>query len=594
MSLREAPILLPRPRRMTVKEGFGELPPGAVTLGGDVPTDWRRFVPDGRVVNPVEARVRCRIDDTSAHPQSYRLLVERTGSDARVEIRAPNLIGISYGLRTFAQLRYTCGPALPALEIVDQPQFTVRGVLWDVSRDRVPTMELLRRLVQLFAFWKINHLQLYTEHTFAYQGHEVVWKDASPITAEEVVELDALCRELGITLAANQACFGHMTRWLQHPPYADLAETHGRWRFGSEWRTGPFSLCPMDPRALRLVEDLLSQLLPNFSSRLVNINCDETYDVGQGRSQAAAAEGRLNSVWWEFVNGIVRAVRKHGFRAMMWADIPLQHPEALSMMPKDVIALVWGYEPDSALLEHCNRLADWGFRVWVCPGTSSWRSITGRTAERRGNYQTAVMAARESGADGFIVTDWGDLGHRQQLPVSLHGLAEGADAAWSGSTRSDWDPRASGIYAFGDPDGYIGVWLDRLGDVDRALRAAHHFKNKSALFNDLHRAWNALSPSEGRKKWLEVVESLDELDRQFPAQGDILVRAELRHTWEAAKFAADRAVLRRSKVKPQSKVESLRHRREQIITEHRRLWLLRSRPGGLDDSCRYYREVDLG
>jgi len=29
----------------------------------------------------------------------------------------------------------------------------------------------------------------------------------------------------------------------------------------------------------------------------------------------------------------------------------------------------------------------------------------------------------------------------------------------------------------------------------------------------------------------------------------------------------------------------------EIIKEHRRLWLLRSRPGGLDDSCRYYGQV---
>jgi hypothetical protein len=32
---------------------------------------------------------------------------------------------------------------------------------------------------------------------------------------------------------------------------------------------------------------------------------------------------------------------------------------------------------------------------------------------------------------------------------------------------------------------------------------------------------------------------------------------------------------------------------EGIIAEHRRLWLLRSRVGGLDHSCTYYRNIDL-
>ena len=46
-------------------------------------------------------------------------------------------------------------------------------------------METLYGLVDLMASWKFNQLQLYTEHTFAYAGHEVVWKDASPITPEK-------------------------------------------------------------------------------------------------------------------------------------------------------------------------------------------------------------------------------------------------------------------------------------------------------------------------------------------------------------------------------------------------------------------------
>lgn len=32
------------------------------------------------------------------------------------------------------------------------------------------------------------------EHTFAYSGHEEVWKDASPFTPAEIVELHAYCK----------------------------------------------------------------------------------------------------------------------------------------------------------------------------------------------------------------------------------------------------------------------------------------------------------------------------------------------------------------------------------------------------------------
>ena len=37
------------------------------------------------------------------------------------------------------------------------------------------------------------------EHTFAYADHEVVWRDASPLTGEDVLELNEVCRANNIS-----------------------------------------------------------------------------------------------------------------------------------------------------------------------------------------------------------------------------------------------------------------------------------------------------------------------------------------------------------------------------------------------------------
>ena len=79
---------------------------------------------------------------------------------------------------------------LPVLKIQDQPNFARRGVMLDISRDKVPTLATTLALVELLASLKINELQLYMEHTFAYAGHEQVWQDASPFTGAEIEELD--------------------------------------------------------------------------------------------------------------------------------------------------------------------------------------------------------------------------------------------------------------------------------------------------------------------------------------------------------------------------------------------------------------------
>ena len=252
----------------------------------------------------------------------------------------------------------------------------VRGVMLDVSRDRVPTMDHLLATVDLLASLKFNHLQLYTEHTFAYAGHEEVWRGWSPITPDEVRTLDERCRARGITLAANQNCFGHLAHWLRHPRYAPLAETHGEWMFMDWPRSGPFSLCPLDPGSIELIDDLLGQLLPCFSSGLVNIGCDETFDVGQGRSREEVArrgEGGRVSLYLDFVRQICDRVRARDFRPMFWADIALSQPECIGDIPEDMIALAWGYEPDAPFARWCDLLRSAAGRARTSPGREGTR-----------------------------------------------------------------------------------------------------------------------------------------------------------------------------------------------------------------------------
>ena len=89
-------------------------------------------------------------------------------------------------------------------------------------------------------------------------------------------------------------------------------------------------------------------------------------------------------------------VRECGKRSMYWADVPLSHAELLAHIPRDMIALAWGYEPSSPFdswAEKLCSLPQGPEGAWLCPGTSSWRSIAGRTTERRGNIAAEIGRA---------------------------------------------------------------------------------------------------------------------------------------------------------------------------------------------------------
>jgi N-acetyl-beta-hexosaminidase len=113
---------------------------------------------------------------------------------------------------------------MPCLSIIDYPDFQSRGVMLDISRDKVPTLQTLCELTDRLASWKINQLQLYTEHTFAYRNHPEPWENSSPFTGEDIIILDEYCKQRYIELVPNQNSFGHMHRWLKLPRYKPLAE----------------------------------------------------------------------------------------------------------------------------------------------------------------------------------------------------------------------------------------------------------------------------------------------------------------------------------------------------------------------------------
>jgi hypothetical protein len=520
--------------------------------------------------------------DSGLPPQGYHLSISPTG----VDIRAADRAGLFYAQKTFDQIRRQSPWRLPCLEIHDWPDFPVRGVMLDISRDKVPTMTTLFDLIDKLASWKINHLQLYTEHTFAYADHADVWQNASPITAEEISALDAYCRDRFIELVPNQNSFGHMERWLKLPRYRHLAEvTDGaETPWGFRWK-GPFSLCPTDPAAIEFLANLYNELLPNFTSRLFNVGCDETFDIGQGRSRAEAERIGKTRLYLEFLKKVHALVQKHGRTMMFWGDIIIDEPKLISELPRPIVALEWGYEADHPFDNDGRLFAESGVPFFVCPGTSSWLSIAGRTDNMLANQRAAAANGRKHGAIGFLNTDWGDHGHLQYLPISYPGFAAGAAASWCEEANRDLDlPAVLNVHAFEDPADVLGKLACDLGNVYQSVGKL--MKNSSALFRILIPSSTHKDPLEGiTLDNLRSAESvIDKAMSRLPdSRADNLTKDEFSNAAAMLRHACRRGMW---KLDPTSQsTTQLADDIAIIIAEHRRLWLARNRTGGLDDSA---------
>jgi hexosaminidase len=504
------PPLLPTPAHMQRSEGLLHLPAAGVILIEAQPAqsilgaarllqetlrtfcgrDWPLVAGDAGLGDAFAIGLNLTPGNTF-HPEGYAL----TMTPSRVDAVASTPAGIFYAVQTLRQIAATAGAQWPLLRIDDAPALANRGVMLDISRNRVPTMATLYALVDLFAALKFNQLQLYTEHTFAYRNHPDVWAQASPMTGDEILALDGYCRARFIELVPNQNTFGHMRPWLTLPRYRDLAEAPDgcdtRWGHFDE----PFSLNPTDPRSMDLVVDLLDELLPHFSSRQMNAGLDEPVDVGEGASRAAVAERGFDRVFFEYFMRVYREVKRRGRTLQFWGDIIMEQPQLVSELPRDVIALEWGYEANHPFAEHAARFAASGVPFYLCPGTSSWNSVAGRTDNALGNLRSAATAALQHGAVGYLVTDWGDNGHWQPLAVSLLLFAYGAGLAWRGgeedaAAAEESVATALNAYLFGDESNRMAQCAASLGRVDQLLKMPVH--NSAMLFQILQPAYNTL------------------------------------------------------------------------------------------------------
>jgi hypothetical protein len=516
--------------------------------------------------------------------QGYRLSI----SPVRIEVAAGGAPGLRYAVETLCQLLPSSG-RVPACEIEDAPDFRYRGVMLDVSRGKVPTLEALRDVVDVCARLKLNVLMLYTEHTFRFRRHPEIGEGASPLDATTLRALDAYAAERHVELVPTLQSLGHMRHILKIPTYRPLAETDRLW-----------TLAPVDPGTYKLLADLYAEYLPNFRSGLFNANCDEPYDLGRGRSAERARALGPGGLFLEHLRRIRELARAHGKRTLVWGDFVHQHPDRIAEIDRDLVLLDWWYEAQGDF-DRVKRFAENGIEFWVCPGTSTWNCLFPRVENAERNVTRYAEAGRRHGATGLLNTDWGDHGHYNLQGYSWMGYAFGAQQAWSGEPDAKAFDQAFSRVVFDDPSG-------RVARLYRALGAVHDvgapIPNGSLLqyvfFDDLQSA-EYLVAAERRKlrsaqtRLAKLQDRIEEAAACFA--GEPRTHDEFVYAADASAFAARKGIAALDWLawwrKPgrldargrRALARTLRGLADEQATLGRRLkrlWLARAQPGGFE------------
>jgi len=529
-------------------------------------------------------------------------------SERNIKIIGHDAAGLYYGVLTLGQMAhyaYDHGN-FPQVQVSDHPDFKRRGVTMDISRCKVPTMESLYQYIDMFASWKINEIQLYTEHTFEYQNHKKVWQDDGALSADNILALDKYCADKFIDLVPNQNGFGHMQRWLEHKEYWNIAENEEVKDPSHPLLGFRKTLSAVDEESVRFVGGLYSELLPNFSSDYINIGGDEPYELGTGKSKEAVDKKGKGQVYLDFLLKLNDEVVKNGKKAQFWGDIILHYPDLIKKLPKNITCMVWGYRASHPFDKQASKFKKAKIPFYVCPGTSSWRSITGRVENAILNQVNAAKNGLKYDAIGYLNTDWGDKGHHQHLISSYAPYVYGAAVSWSLKVNETLDINSVlNRYIYKDPANKTSQIIYDMGNVNQLTDPSNVF---NSTFFSLLKYCNQPMSAQRHLKKLTVVN----LTKTKNALYHIIARVSEskatstdasiihREIESAARLAIHACNLGIAKLNTSDGTimsvdvdtkYQLAIEMDAIIAEHREVWILRNKVGGLSKSVDYLLET---
>lgn len=446
-------------------------------------------------------KTKVEIYVSSENKESYKITFGE-----RIKIEADGDKGAFYALQTLRQI--VKNGYYDVSVIKDAPDFETRGFYYDITRGRIPTLDSLKKLVDVLAYHKINMLQLYVEHVFPFKEYDGIYQRTGYITPEETKALDEYCRENYIELVPSLSCFGHLFELLQTEKYKHLCEIIDYKSESVYWceRMQHHTIDPSNEESFELIKSLIDQYLPLFTSDKFNICCDETFDLGKSRNLGKD----VGKLYVGFVKKILDYVRSCGKTPMMWGDVINAHSDLIDELGDNTIFLSWGYDarvtPDTI-----NKLRDANKQQYVCPGCNNWTSLIEMINVSVPNITKMTQYGYEANAKGVLNTCWGDYGHISPIYACMYSIIYGAARSWNATCDyENFDSLMDFLYY-----GYEGA-SDIVKKIVNSYRSCYWYElvcdySNRKFGNDYMKVWRMVTPEELNVAFDEVEEVIPPL-----------------------------------------------------------------------------------
>lgn len=374
----ETPHIIPRPAAMHVKTGEAgfSLKDGIrLPEANPLSKQAERILRDNGIKTElVETGADVVFtEDATLGREGYRVAV----APGSISIASGSLNGSLYALQSLVQSIASDQngvPALPRLNVEDQPRFAWRGLMMDSCRHMMPVRDI-KKILDLMERYKFNILHW---HLTDDQGWRLpvpkyprlttigATRVQSPVignrneadgtpysghyTADEIREVVQYAKDRGITVIPEVELPGHASAAIaSYPELGNTDIPNFAPKVQETWGVHPYTFAPTE-KTFRFLEDVIDEVCRLFpDSPYIHIGGDEAPKDQWKQSPAAQQVMKDNGLANEhelqsyFIRRVEKIINSHGKRLIGWDEI-----QEGGLSPTATMMVWRSWMPDSA------------------------------------------------------------------------------------------------------------------------------------------------------------------------------------------------------------------------------------------------------
>ena len=284
------------------------------------------------------------------------------------------------------------------------------GVMMDMSRNAVMTVDALKKYMQLIKKIGYNTLFLYTEDTYEVEGEPYFGYMRGKYSIAEMKEIDEFGKPIKMEVIPCIQTLSHLEtllRWGQYPK--------------DDIRT----LLVGDDRVYQLIDNMFATLSKCFTSKRIHIGMDEAWRLGRGGYLDRFGLENVEVIMKKHLDKVREIAAKYDYELLIWSDMffrglgkgyyyeKLDMPKAtIDSVPKDIKLVYWDYYHinekgyDDMMYNHKQLSKDY----WFAGGAWTWSGFAPNNYFTLRTMKPALDACKKNRVKNVFFTVWGDNG----------------------------------------------------------------------------------------------------------------------------------------------------------------------------------------